>query len=77
MTSDIVKLLPEAFVVSNPIFDPEAKPVEVPPLAPPRLVKSVVTLPALNSPVPPTLNASVPLLETLIFAAVQFAVVPL
>ena len=77
MISDTVKLFPTAFVVSNPMNDPEANPPEVPPLAPPRFVSSVVTFAVLNSPEPPTFKAKVPPPETLILLAVQFAVVAL
>jgi hypothetical protein len=41
-----------------------------------RFVSSVVTLPVVNSSVPPTLKASVAPLPVRMFVAVQLAVVP-
>ena len=65
-----VKVPPAAFVVSRAILDPAANP------PPPRtLLSKVVTCVVVNSCDPPTLRPKVPPDETLIFAAVQLAVV--
>ena len=77
MLSAMVKLLPLAFVVSNAIVEPPSNPPALEPFAPPRLLSKVVTLPVLNSLVPPTLKARTAPEATLIFEANQFALLPL
>ena len=77
MLSAMVKLLPLAFVVSNAIAEPASNPPALEPFAPPKLLSRVVTLPVLNSLVPPTLKASMDPEATLIFEANQFAFAPL
>ena len=69
----MVKLPPAAFVVSKPNLEPLVMPL-VEPEHVARLVSRVVMSPVLNSPLPPTLKASVVLFWTLIFAAVQLSV---
>ena len=76
ITSPTVKVLPLAFVVSKAIVEPDAKPVVLVPFAPPKLARIVVTLPVVNSPVPPTFKANVPPLATMTFAAVHIELLP-
>ena len=69
ITSAMVKVPPEALVVSKPKIDPAFMPLVALLLAA-RLVSRVVTLPVVNSPVPPTFSARVAVLFTLSKAAV-------
>ena len=75
--SAIVKVFPLALVVSNAIVEPALKPPALEPFAPPRLLSNVVTFPAVNSPVPPTLRAKTPPEATPILDATQSEMLPL
>ena len=71
MTAVTVKLPPAALVVSKPMAEPARSPLLVTVV---RLPSNVVVSAVVNSPVPPTLKATVPPLFTVRFAGVQLEV---
>ncbi len=64
-----VNVAGEALLVSKATAAPDRNPLLL--ILAVRLPSNVVTFPAVNSPVPPTLRASVPPLLTTIFPLVQ------